>query len=997
MRQRRSPFGLLLFAIALGAGRLEANPVLVKDVGGATSPSTSVPGPFVEMAGNLYFRACTPAHGCELWRSDGTAAGTRLVVDLSPSGPGSDGNADPSGLTVVGGKLYFTAADAHGRELWMSDGTAAGTSLVKDIAPGGDDSWAGGVFELNGGAWFWTSAGLWKTDGTPGGTTLQVPAILPQNPVRIGSRLFFTQAEPASGRELWVTDGTPAGTTLLGDIWPGSASSFPSGLFDFAGTLLFVADNGATGPELWKSDGTPAGTILLKDIRTGTTGSNPRTFVNAGGVVFFGATSSSTSTYLWKTDGTGPGTVRVSSTVTLPNSPPIGAWGSDVYFAGTNGSSGFELWKSNGFSAGTVLVADIWAGSSSALPGGFHPYGSELLFVARTYDGPFGVDAELWATDGTGAGTRRVADIRPGLQGSLIDHFHTFGGHVYFEADDGTRGAELWRTDGSEVGTVLVCDISPSHPANLALASARPDRMLFVVDDGTTGQELWTTDGTGAGTEQLVDVCPGSCGSWIGMGAPLGDLDLFLLNDGASGVEFWKTDGTAAGTVPVADAVPGSGGLYPFSSTWGFVERAGALYGSLSDGSNGYELWRCDGTAAGTGLVVDIDPAPGASGTGRVVAFGGALFFPGQVGSSGEDLWTSDGTAAGTVLLTELYPGNPSARIQMLGNGAGRTWLAAGGDGVASRLWASDGTAAGTVLVWDGCPTCTLGEVHEVAGRVVFTADEPSSGIEPWVSDGTPAGTQRLADVFPGLPGSSPRSFVAFGGALYFAALDSTHGVELWRTDGTPAGTSLFLDLRPGAASSLPQDFVVEGSEMTFVASGLESGQELWRSDGSAAGTFRLTDLDGGAEAGGGSGARRVGSRLLFRGREAASGQEIWAYSLSAGGTAEDDSDPGLAPLRLRKLGGGSIEASWGESCRPEGDDYALYQGALDQPTIHAPLACSTVGARSWTFVAAQDDLHLLVVPRNALREGVYGHDSSGGEIPPGTPACAGQVVDACP
>jgi len=89
------------------------------------------------VGGIVYFRAFTLDTGYEIWRTDGTEAGTYLLKDINPGPQGSF----PAQLTAVNGALFFAAFDGdHGTELWRSDGTEAGTLLVKDLRPGPDSS-----------------------------------------------------------------------------------------------------------------------------------------------------------------------------------------------------------------------------------------------------------------------------------------------------------------------------------------------------------------------------------------------------------------------------------------------------------------------------------------------------------------------------------------------------------------------------------------------------------------------------------------------------------------------------------------------------------------------------------------------------------------------------------------------------------------------------------------------------------------------------------------
>jgi ELWxxDGT repeat protein len=177
----------------------------------------------------LFFTADDGTLGPELWKTDGSAAGTVLVKDVNP---GDDGDYydTPSAMIGVGGTLFFTADDGvTGRELWTSDGSEAGTVMVKDINPD-----------------------VYNSD--------------PDALVAVGDTLFFTARDGVNGRELWTSDGTGAGTALVKDINPGDAYYSPSQLTEVGGTLFFAADDGTHGLELWKSDGSEAGTTEVEDI-----------------------------------------------------------------------------------------------------------------------------------------------------------------------------------------------------------------------------------------------------------------------------------------------------------------------------------------------------------------------------------------------------------------------------------------------------------------------------------------------------------------------------------------------------------------------------------------------------------------------------------------------------------------------------------------------------------------------------------------------------------
>jgi ELWxxDGT repeat protein len=236
-----------------------------------------------------------------------------MVSDINPGAASSY----PAGGLNAGGKVYFAADDGtHGDELWVTDGTSAGTKMVSDINPGADGSGAlrtassavnfGGTLYFS--AWDGTSPGLWRSDGTAVGTKL-VASVDAGGLAVVGDTLFFSGGRRAqTGYELWRSDGTTAGTTLVRDIWPGRDSmgrpneADPEQLTNVGGTAFFTADDGIHGRELWRSDGTTAGTMLVSDIREGSTSSIPGIddLRNLHGTLLFAADDGIHGRELWK-------------------------------------------------------------------------------------------------------------------------------------------------------------------------------------------------------------------------------------------------------------------------------------------------------------------------------------------------------------------------------------------------------------------------------------------------------------------------------------------------------------------------------------------------------------------------------------------------------------------------------------------------------------------------------------------------------------------------
>ncbi len=440
---------------------------------------------------------------------------------------------------------------------------------------------------------------LWVTDGSPGGT-VQLSATIKWvesigSTANLNGTLVFAGNTPATGTEVYITDGTPGGTALLKDINPGVPGSSPgSDAAVLNGIIYFTASRPAEGLELWRTDGTPGGTTIVKDIVTGPTGSN-----SAGNYDLFSN-------------------------------------GSYLLFAAQTPASGVELWKSDGTDIGTNVLLNINTGNggaSSSNPRFFYPLNNIVLFTAT--DATHG--EEIWRTDGTPGGTAIISDINPGTDSStyikytgfsfsIFQSFHVFNNRAFFRANDGSGTGQVWSTNGTAGNATLLKDVAPGSLLPfiyLFNAVNLPGKFIFSVADNGGLAELWESDGTSGGTKvfkAFVQNNPGDFPFTLAnfaftngvVSQPLfqGNKFFFSAATVAEGNELWISDGvdaTVGHTHIVKDINSGSDdGVSP-----GFISytyTTGALYFPATNGTNGIELFKTDGSSGGTAMVQDIFP-----------------------------------------------------------------------------------------------------------------------------------------------------------------------------------------------------------------------------------------------------------------------------------------------------------------------------------------------------------------------------------------------------
>jgi ELWxxDGT repeat protein len=451
--------------------------------------------------GQLVFIGNSSTTGVELFITDGTNGGTMLLKDISLGTSGSD----PGDFALLNGFIYFSAVTANeGRELWKTNGTSAGTSILKDIVNGVGSSnqlnqynlFSNGSYLLFAAQANGSGMELWKSDGTDVGTSLLfnintgnggADSSNPANFYAINNTVVFTATDATHGNEFWRTDGTSLGTFLLKDVYAGTNSStsfeaFPgfllpyfSGFHTFNNKIYFQANDGISTGKIWSTDGTIANTVFVKDIVPGTSFS----FVFLVGAVnlpnkfIFSVSDGITSSELWESDGTSEGTNLFKSfnpptpgelpIIYVPYNININTntltqplfQGDKFFFTAGTANDGYELWISNGTLTGTAIVKDINPGVASGIDSSnsSYLYTSDALFFSAN-NGINGL--ELWKTNGAANGTSIVADIVIGSVGSDVDlTYFLVNGKVIFKADDGDYLAnniiakDLYSVDGT--------------------------------------------------------------------------------------------------------------------------------------------------------------------------------------------------------------------------------------------------------------------------------------------------------------------------------------------------------------------------------------------------------------------------------------------------------------------------------------------------------------------------------------------------------------------
>lgn len=359
-------------------------------------------------------------------------------------------------FAAVGNLVYFNVGD----ELWRTDGTDAGTFFLK----GGITISPKEIVLSNTEAVFENQAtnDLWVTNGTREGTILL--KAFDSNSIKFVGQsegfLFFQAHEAATGVELYRTDNTPGGTVLIKDINPGPGDGFAGSGAMVWNDLFFAADDGTHGRELWKTDGLSSATMMVKDISPGAGNgfADRLTVLSHFDRFYFGGDTPDAGVEPWVSDGTAGGTYRLQDILPGEESPArlefhIGHEGTVYFLAHLRDDFGTtELWRSGGTSESTSKIKDVGHDSEYH---SFLVYQDKVSFFNHV--DPY---HHLWVTDGTAEGTQVIFSLHAD---NSVDYFDVVNDHLLFAGTDQGYPTPFYRSNGTRAGTESFAQFKSAH------------------------------------------------------------------------------------------------------------------------------------------------------------------------------------------------------------------------------------------------------------------------------------------------------------------------------------------------------------------------------------------------------------------------------------------------------------------------------------------------------------------------------------------------------
>lgn len=834
----------VLLCFALSLTDLHAQSVeIVADIN-TTANFGTVPENTTNFGDELYFSYDDGQSGNELWKIDGAGDWVQ-VKDLTPG----LGSSNPKNLMVFDGNLYFTIQDPINTVfdegiLYRTDGTSEGTVLVHEDLNHYGNLTAGAselYFAGGDGSSFTPNRELWKTDGTTLGTTL-VKSINesasegsdPESLFYHNSLLYFSADDGTNGRELWVSDGTELGTIMILDRSDSQNDSGNPNNFQAIGSDVYFSALSASfsNQGVWVTDGTIGGTSEIRSLAStnssSTLASNRLKEWN-GYLFYWDRSGGSGSRNLYSYDGV---TERL-----IDNEPSFIAFtlaegvGDSLYYS----KGGSSLRATNG------LAAD----DSDFLPSSTATTGSETYFISglKVFDYNAGdpteigdlaqasgsmvaVGSDVYFTDSEnlfkisgGAFLVETNNLTSATSDAAPNNLIVFEGNMYFEASDGST-TNLYVSDGTEMGTEVVVGATP-----MGDRTAELNGLLYY----ETGGSIYSFDGT---TQTLIQPSPTGTTGMVASGSNI------FITDNTLDPELHVFDGTNA---PVKlDLVPGSGGSQPTN----LYDVDGTLFFVASDPSIGQRgLWKSDGTPEGTEVVFSRTQG----GLENVHVFGDSLFFTAFSSIPNEyNLYTSDASGEVSKIRT-VTQGLQYPMVAFEGDvylGFGNSLTIIRDDGVESTGHVSNSSSltldalSSSLLVRLSHSSTFLskqGIISEVQlpvqGSGGFMSFGPSdiimAGRNIIYTDGTQPGTETL------LESLSVPNVIRFNGETYLTGSLDGSGTELLKViPGTVLTPTSDLEVVAGTDPSIAEVTLTQGTGDGRLILAFQEGDLSYPEDG---------------------------------------------------------------------------------------------------------------------------------------------------------------------
>jgi len=692
----------------------------------------------LEVVGGKVFFGGEPYEAPRFWTYD---PATETVDQLLPEGAPALGQFS----TVRPGEVLFTTLDERGNlELWRTDGTQAGTRPLTHlrggirfptgismpwVRPVGDDL----VFIARG--------VLWKAGKRPGGR-IQLSQACEDLSCQVHKNVLFPFGDDLAFRfrprgsaqpELWITDGSAAGTVPLSDLCGDSCSDILVDPISEGELLYFIAGTGAQQRQLWRTDGTVAGTFKLTSAPTSVMTSDLGQGVQApfGFITHLEDAEYGDEPWIFPSDGREASLLRDLAVARATSRPenlkaegdralflqdgnvfahegtPGGVArltdfgegvrnrgiliGGERAYASLNKSDEVSLWVLGSSVASTRQIGSFQSASSWKPRSLVQCLGSDYFLI------PFGESAGLFRVDETGDAIEHIVGPEDVEHSSFRDLI-CLGDELLYLATISNEGA-FYRSDGTAAGTELVerIEFSSAGSGRLSTPISFDGAHYFTACLGFLGDSLWKQESGAmpevAGPGDVEGFFPACEFSLPYIASPVvfdGEI-YYLSRNGDAGVTLRRTDGTLAGAEEVVGSMGRSGALAKPELV---VSASGVLFAQVRPAS-GVELWIAN--ASGARLLKDIQPGVGSSNPSHFTTVGDLIYFAANDGVHGSELWVTDGTETGTRLVHDLYPGAFSSMPSDLTLANDRLYFIAD-DGLTGReLW---------FLPLDGRPPC---------------------------------------------------------------------------------------------------------------------------------------------------------------------------------------------------------------------------------------------------------------------------------------------------